>query len=299
MTEPEDRLWARFAPFIYFGGQLKGTDELRHGSAQRCCHTLWQAVDGRLGVQTPSRTFHLSPGDVALLRPGSFIFLPAGSVSRVVAFDVFWRRRKRLVSPGSMDSRKRRPAGPGHWWITRPERPELPIDALASDPLPLVLDGDRRDLAAHMLIDLLDLWWRKPGINLAVANVRLHQWLVSLLQTAASGGPLPPTTDPIERAEQYARQRFTRGISVADMAQAAGLSPSHFSRLYAQSRPQTAAEFLADLKFAEAKRLLVDTASSVDGIARASGLRNDQAMQRLFRARTGLSPRQWRTANRP
>lgn len=79
-------------------------------------------------------------------------------------------------------------------------------------------------------------------------------------------------------------------LSVADLADACGYSPFHFSRAFATSMRISPARFVATLRFDRAKRLLLADGDPVIDIAAAVGFDSLSSFSRRFRESVGVPP---------
>ncbi|WP_342372675.1 helix-turn-helix transcriptional regulator [Propioniciclava soli] len=91
-----------------------------------------------------------------------------------------------------------------------------------------------------------------------------------------------------------ARERATEGITVADLADAAGYSPFHFSRLFSAVLPMSPGQYLTVLRMDAAKRLLLAGTDPVIDVATAVGFDSLSSFARRFRATVGVPPAQMR-----
>ena len=80
--------------------------------------------------------------------------------------------------------------------------------------------------------------------------------------------------------------------NLASMASCAAMSRSKFAELFRDTVGQTAKEFLTDLRVALAQELLQQN-QPVSLVANRVGYEHGSALARVFRKKTGLSPRQW------
>lgn len=99
--------------------------------------------------------------------------------------------------------------------------------------------------------------------------------------------------DLVIRLLSYIESRY-RTASLADFAKACGVEETCLSRLVRKNTGKTFKELLLEKRISQAKFLLTDTALSVDDIAAAVGYDNTSFFHRLFRARTGQTPRGYR-----
>ena len=106
---------------------------------------------------------------------------------------------------------------------------------------------------------------------------------------------------PIRRALALVRRRIDDAhLQVGDLAQAAGLSPAHFSRVFKQEVGEAPLVHIAGRRLRRAQQLLRTTdprALTIDAIATASGFPSRQRLHELFVRHYGMGPAQWRKNN--
>lgn len=98
--------------------------------------------------------------------------------------------------------------------------------------------------------------------------------------------------DPLalERALTLLRTRFAEPLGVGDLADEAGYSRHHFGRGFTRDVGVAPGEYLAALRFAEAKRLLLGGGDAVLDVAVAVGFSSPSTFTRRFRAAVGTTP---------
>ena len=82
------------------------------------------------------------------------------------------------------------------------------------------------------------------------------------------------------------------------MAQAVGLSPAHLSRLFSRCTGQAMRTYLTGERVKAAQRLLVTDECSIAQVASRLRFCDQSYFTQVFRQHTGLTPRQYRNANR-
>lgn len=111
------------------------------------------------------------------------------------------------------------------------------------------------------------------------------------------GEPAPRPAHPaIAAAKRWAEAHLADGIGAADLARAAGLGRSHFSRLFARCEGVAPARWLTDLRLREAARLLREDALGVAAIAARCGFADPSYFCRAFRREIGVSPGEYRSS---
>lgn len=98
----------------------------------------------------------------------------------------------------------------------------------------------------------------------------------------------------VERVITVARERLCDPISLHDMSRVAYLSEFHFNRVFHQITGLPPAKFISALRLEEAKRLLLNTNSSITDICFEVGYNSLSTFTRRFTQRVGLGPREFR-----
>jgi AraC family transcriptional regulator len=99
----------------------------------------------------------------------------------------------------------------------------------------------------------------------------------------------------MRRVNDYVKTHLDKKIALRDMAREAGLSASHFSRLFRMSAGKTPHQYVLEQRIEHAKSLMTGSRHSLLDIAIASGFRTHQHFSKVFHRVTGRSPRQYRS----
>ena len=102
------------------------------------------------------------------------------------------------------------------------------------------------------------------------------------------------TRPRIHAAMAYLRENLATTVGVAELAKMANLSPSHFAALFKTTTGMGVIEYLARLRSAQARELLLTTPMSIQDIAEAVGYADPYYFSRQFRRLNGVSPREFR-----
>lgn len=106
------------------------------------------------------------------------------------------------------------------------------------------------------------------------------------------------STRNVRVARSYIQAHLAESISVDDLAAQCLVSRRHFIRAFAESFGTTPARYVADVRLATAKRLLATHAIDIRAVAAACGYAHQQHFANRFKAATGFTPSQFRTATR-
>lgn len=135
----------------------------------------------------------------------------------------------------------------------------------------------------------------------------LYQILVELTtapapEILAGSGYLIPSggrnSQRMEQALAFIHRQVHERIELGEVAHAAGMSPTGFSRFFRQQMGRTLTDYVLDLRLGEARRALVESDATVAEICYRVGFRNLSNFNAQFLARVGMPPRQFRQQQR-
>ncbi len=98
----------------------------------------------------------------------------------------------------------------------------------------------------------------------------------------------------VERLDAYIDQHLARRISVAELAQVACLSPSHFHAQFKDSLGMTPHQYLLKIRLDRASRLLRESTLPLVRIAEECGFSSQSALTTAMRRYLGLTPKRLR-----
>ena len=92
----------------------------------------------------------------------------------------------------------------------------------------------------------------------------------------------------------YIAVNYGNNILLEDMAAQAGLSPSHFSRLFKQTIGQSPYQFLMAYRIEQAKKMLDNPNALMIDVAMNCGFSDQAHFSRTFKKIVGVTPKQYR-----
>lgn len=107
-----------------------------------------------------------------------------------------------------------------------------------------------------------------------------------------------PLTEPIIHTVAIINQFYHEPITLPDTARKIGFSESHLSRLFKQEMGKTFSEYIIDVRISKAEQLLITTDKNIMQIAEDVGFCNGNYLSTCFKKRVGLSPLQFKMANK-
>jgi AraC-like DNA-binding protein/ligand-binding sensor protein len=102
----------------------------------------------------------------------------------------------------------------------------------------------------------------------------------------------------LSRALAVVRSRYGDQITLADAAQAAGVSSGHLGRVFRSEMKVSFSRYLRGVRIQEAKRLLRTTDMTVGEVGFAVGIDDHSYFTHLFRQDVGLAPTDYRDRSR-
>ncbi len=98
----------------------------------------------------------------------------------------------------------------------------------------------------------------------------------------------------VAKVKEYISVHFAEELRLEDLASLVGMTPSAFSRFFKQHTTRTLSDYIIDIRLGNAARMLVDTSCSISEISYACGFNNLSNFNRIFKARRGNTPRDFR-----
>lgn len=141
-----------------------------------------------------------------------------------------------------------------------------------------------REPAAQMYVDYV-------ARLLAAHVLRKHASTTSDPATAVGG----LTRVQVERAVDFMETNLSEPLTLADVANASGLSPSHFARRFKSATGSPPHQYLMQMRVDRAKRMLLQH-EPIAEIALACGFTHQEHLTRIFRRMTGVTPASYRRA---
>jgi AraC family transcriptional activator of pobA len=145
----------------------------------------------------------------------------------------------------------------------------------------------------------LELRERRDGYAEAVV-AHLTLLLVDLSRLASDVvGDLRLKDEPLlAEVFGFIEARYSQRVSLKDVAAAVSLSPGYLTTIVRRKTGRTVQEWIVERRMAQARRLLVETDLTVDGVGARVGYADPAYFVRSFRRAHGITPLRWRRAGR-
>ena len=99
----------------------------------------------------------------------------------------------------------------------------------------------------------------------------------------------------VMKVKQYVNDHYSEDLRLDTLASLAGMTPPAFSRFFKTRTGRTLSDYIIDIRLGSAARLLVDTTQNVSEICYSCGFNNLSNFNRIFKAKRGYTPRDFRT----
>jgi len=104
----------------------------------------------------------------------------------------------------------------------------------------------------------------------------------------------PEEEERIMKVKKFIHEHFTEEITLAQVADVAGMSASSFSRYFHLATGRTLRDYLIDSRLGKASRLLMSTDLNISEICYSCGFNNLSNFNRIFKSRRSSTPREFR-----
>lgn len=160
----------------------------------------------------------------------------------------------------------------------------------------LLLDSDPEQAQLDRL--LMPRWHddlRAGRSHIVLKEIEARLWrLDSRTRVRSAQGPASATSDKAEQMASFIIAHYTESITVAMVADAAGLHPSYAMTCFKQAFNLTILEYLHQYRITQAQRLLATTDANVLDVGLQSGFGSASNFHAAFKRHTGYSPRAYR-----
>lgn len=152
----------------------------------------------------------------------------------------------------------------------------------------------RKDAACCLEKIMRELFWQREGFQLGARSALVEFLLLALREEPVafqSGSPgFEGILKCICRMEQLPGEKHT----LAELGKEAAMSVSSYTKKFREATGLSSSEYLIRLRLDEARQLLGGSGLSVTEIAYRCGFSSTSHLIRLFRARQGITPAQYR-----
>jgi YesN/AraC family two-component response regulator len=137
---------------------------------------------------------------------------------------------------------------------------------------------------------LMNIWIRR-GSSVGIRRCILFQEiLLSIIQDFRSQQVAGNTMMAIEQTIDYMVIHYKEALSLGALSYMAGLSVSHYSRLFKKYTGYSPIDYLTHLRMDRAKELIILSDYRLKSIAQSVGYQDEFYFSRIFKKVVGISP---------
>jgi AraC family transcriptional regulator len=135
------------------------------------------------------------------------------------------------------------------------------------------------------------------ALSTALAVHLLREYGAPVLGPKRQYGGLP--REKLVRAVEYIQDQLDTDLTVSGIAQAVGLSPNHFTKLFKESTGQSPYQYVVEARVRKAKELLTTAKFTISEAAHNVGFVDQSHLTRHFKRVFGLPPKRLLSRRRP
>ncbi len=242
-----------------------------HGPIPLHWHSYYEVelfVSGGATHIADGKIYEFSPGCVSVMKPTDFhSYNPKGETFGVRKF------------------------------ILMPEKVGAKIRTLL-DRLPCALDvGEKSTRFEKMFDELIESCGNRSESGCLLSQNLAERIIIELTMCEENAYVSESVSDRTERLSRvlcYISEHFTERLSLADAAREVSVNPDYLSRYFSKELGTTFSNYLKMKRLAYATSLLMTGDYSIEEIAGSSGFPSLTFFNRVFRARYGMSPAEYR-----
>lgn len=156
----------------------------------------------------------------------------------------------------------------------------------------------KSDIFTNSLNTAYEICTNKPeGYELYIRHLMETVWMELKTISADTTVHRPKRTASEERIRtmiHYLEENFSLEITVSDIAATANVSPRECSRCFKHQLGTTPMDYLLSLRINKACEMLQNTDYAISDIAMRCGFSSSSYFTKLFHAKSGVTPRQYR-----
>jgi len=212
-----------------------------------------------------------------------------------------------FFSPGMLVERRSDPDNPIEYYFLRFHYTESYMEkeqwiSRSASEVPFPIEGmhtlQNTPQIIYLMEQLFQLWQRRGHMTAMRRKILLHELLLTLLQDFRAQKIAGDTTAAIEHTQDYMASHYQEALTLEGLAQMAGLSVSHYSRLFKKFIGYSPIDYLTHLRIDRAKELLSLSDYRLKSIAHSVGYTDEFYFSRIFKKIEGISPRDYAKKHR-
>ncbi|WP_251551677.1 AraC family transcriptional regulator [Neobacillus muris] len=234
--------------------------------------SLWFITKGSGEIVMNGKKSELSPGKLVIFTPGMSCDKKSDSNDPLEIYFI------RFTYAGAFEKKEQ-------WYFKHPEEIHFPLQG--------VYTIKNSTGVAFLFEEILSLSKRRGSAIAFKKKILFQELLLTLIQDFHSQTISKDTKQVIEETIDYISHHYHRAITLSDLAKMAGLSNSHYSRLFKKYIGYSPIEYVTHLRIDRAKELLAHSDRRIKEVSLSVGYEDELYFSRIFKKIVGVSPTQF------
>ena len=235
-------------------------------------HSLWFITKGSGEIVINGKKTTLSPGKLVVFTPGMICDKKTSSSDPLEFYFI------RFTHAGAFEKKEQ-------WHFKLPGEITFPLHGVYTI---------KNSAGVVLLLEDINSLSKRRGATIAFKQkIIFQELLLTLTQDFHSQTLSGDSTQVIEETIEFISHHYNQAITLTDLAKMAGLSKSHFSRLFKQNVGYSPIEYLTHLRIDRAKELLAHSDIRIKEVSQNVGYEDELYFSRLFKKIVGVSPTQF------
>lgn len=251
-------------------------------------YLLMYVQEGEMVARVEDREVVFRPGEFCLIQPGEVHALegPSHTITPYVHLDVFYnpeRERSFVVRSGRVD-------------VSEAEGLMQPrLEAATGVRVPTRFVPAHPARFRDTMLKTIGIWQRRDFLGQLESHHLASGLVLEILQAYTPGGvDSPDRPEFLNWITSHMSLQLSEPLSVADLADRAGLSPSRFSKVFRDRFGSPPHKFLLHLRVQRAQDLLQHTGLSMRQVSAQCGFSDVHHFAKTFKRISGQTPGSWR-----
>ena len=235
-------------------------------------HSLWFITKGTGEIVINGKKNTLSPGKLVIFTPGMICDKRTSPIDPLEFYFI------RFTHAGAFEKQEQ-------WHFKLPQDLPFPLHGVYTI---------RNSAGVVLLLEEINHLTKRRGATIAFKQKILFQeLLLTFIQDFHSQTVTGDTRQVIEKTIDYIINHYHQVITLTDLANMAGLSKSHYSRLFKKNVGYSPIEYLTHLRIDRAKELLAHSDIRIKEVSQNVGYEDELYFSRIFKKIVGVSPTQF------
>ncbi len=244
--------------------------------------------EGEMVAHIEGRRIEFGPGDFCLVQPGELHTLegPSGTITPYLHLDIFYnpaRERSFVVRSGQIEVPESRD-------LLQPR-----LEAMTGVRVPSRFVPPQPAQFRDTMLKTVGIWRRKDFLGRLEAHHLASGLVLAMLQAySRASADSPDQPEFLNWITSHMSLHLSEPLSIADLADRAGLSPSRFSQVFRDRFGSPPHRFLLHLRIQRAQDLLQHTGLTMRQISAQCGFSDVHHFAKTFKKISGQTPGSYR-----